>query len=200
MSARAFVAIAVPPPARVALAAATAPLRRADPGLRPTAPAGWHLTLAFLGGLDEDRLAQAGSVVAEVVQRHAPRPAPWLEFGSPGRFGDRVLLVHVREDPPGSLGGLVAVLRSALDGAGVTLPPEGFRPHVTLARARRRRRVTDTDVASVTVPTARWQPTTVGVWAVAASGDRGPYAVRSEVAWPGGAGGPGSSAAGVGGR
>lgn len=197
MSARSFVAIAVPPPARDALAAATAPLRRADPGLRPTAPAGWHLTLAFLGALEEDRLVAAGSVVAEVVQRHAPRPAPWLELGSAGRFGDRVLLVHVREDPPGSLGGLVAVLRSALEGVGVTLPPEGFRPHVTLARARGRRRVTDADVASVTVPPARWQPTTVGVWAAAASGGRGPYEVRSEVALPVG---PGSSAVGDAGR
>jgi 2'-5' RNA ligase len=197
VSARSFVAIAVPDPVRDVLAASTASLRRPGADLRTTDPAGWHLTLAFLGALDDGRLTEVADVVAEVVQRHAPRPAPWLALGSPGRFGDRVLVAHVEEHPSGSLGALVALLRAALEGAGLALPPEGFRPHVTLARARAARRVTAGDVASLRVPAARWQPTTVGVWATAASGDRGPYAVRSEVDWPAGSASP---AAGAGGR
>lgn len=184
MSARAFVAVAVPPAVRDALAGATSPLRRPDAALRATAPAGWHLTLAFLGALDDERLARVPTVVTEVLEQHAPRPAPVLGLGAAGRFSDRVLLAHVHDDPPGSLGRLVAPLRAAFAALDVAVPPEGFRPHVTLARARGRRRVTAADAAALHVPTARWQPTAVGVW-VASSVGSGPYEVRAEVPWPG---------------
>jgi RNA 2',3'-cyclic 3'-phosphodiesterase len=183
---RGFIAIAVPPPVREALAVATAPLRAPTAGLRPTAPAGWHLTLAFLGDLDDAQQQLAITVVDEVLSRQAPRPAPWLSLGAPGRFGDRVLFVSVSEDPPGALSALAEALRVELEAVGFALPEAGFRPHVTLARARRRRRVQRADVAALAVPARRWQPTAIGLWAAGAPGSPFPYEVAAELAWPSG--------------
>lgn len=185
MIGRVFIAIAVPPVVRDALAQASVSLRAPGGDLRPTVPAGWHCTLAFLGDLDEDRVALATQVTGAALEQHAPRPAPWLALGAAGRFGDRVLVVHVSEDPPGALRAWVEVLRDALGAVGFDLPPAAFRPHVTLARARRSRRVTRADVSRLVVPDRRWQPSTVGLWAAAGPGASRPYEVRAELAWPG---------------
>ena len=50
---RAFVALIPPAEALGELADAVAPVRAAHPGLRWTPAAQWHLTLAFLGEVDE---------------------------------------------------------------------------------------------------------------------------------------------------
>jgi RNA 2',3'-cyclic 3'-phosphodiesterase len=184
MTRRVFVAVEVPPPVRQALAAATASLRTAEAGLRATAPAGWHLTLAFLGDLEDEQQERAAAVTADVLAWHAPRPAPWLALAGAERFGDRVLVVQVSEDPPVALSGLVALLREELTAVGFALPGGRFRPHVTLARARRRRPVTRADVAALAIPDRRWQPATVGLWAAARAGGPRPYEVLAEFAWP----------------
>ncbi|MFP4235170.1 MAG: 2'-5' RNA ligase family protein, partial [Nitriliruptoraceae bacterium] len=87
MSERTFVALGLPDEPRARLAAATAWLRGQGRGLRPTAPDGWHLTLAFLGPLDEDGQRAVASRLARVVARAAPTPAPWLELDRADRFG-----------------------------------------------------------------------------------------------------------------
>ncbi|MFU8840357.1 MAG: RNA 2',3'-cyclic phosphodiesterase [Nitriliruptoraceae bacterium] len=186
MTRRVFVAIGVPTAVRDALAAATAGLRAPQAALRATAPAGWHLTLAFLGDLEDEQQELAAVVTREVLARDAPRPAPWLALAAADRFGDRVLVVPVSEDPPGALAGLVARLREELTAVGFALPEASFRPHVTLARARRNRPVTRADVAALTVPDRRWQPATVGLWAAARAGGPRPYEVLAELAWPAG--------------
>lgn len=200
MNRRAFVAIGIPPSVRDDLAAATAGLRGtgagprgADPGLRTTAPAGWHLTLAFLGALDEARVASAATVTARALEVHASRPAPWLRLADADRFGDRVLYAHVHSDPPAALAGLAEGLRGALMAAGFVLPASRFRPHVTLARSRRARPVTGADVAGLVVPARRWQPDAVGLLAAAGPDAPRPYEVLAELAWPSGSASPGET-------
>ena len=101
--------------------------------LRWTDPANWHLTLAFLGPTDSARVASIEAVMGKVASAHGPmhlRTGGLGAFPSPGRT--RVLWYGI-EDPAGGLGGLARDLQSKL---GVELAGT-YRPHLTLARARR---------------------------------------------------------------
>ena len=94
---RAFVALTPPAAALAELEAAVAPLRAAHPGLRWTPAMHRHLTLAFLGEIDERVLPELTERLARAARRHGPLR---LALGGGGRFGDRVLWTRVRPAPP----------------------------------------------------------------------------------------------------
>ncbi len=98
MTVRAFVALVPPAGALAELEAAVAPVRAAHPGLRWTPPAQWHLTLAFLGEIDEGVLPELTGRLARAARRHPPAP---LALAGGGRFGDRVLWTRVHPAPTG---------------------------------------------------------------------------------------------------
>lgn len=181
---RRFLALGVPSAERRAIATATEHLRRSDARLRATRPEGWHVTLAYLGAVDAAAAEQAVAVLRTSLEGFAPRPAPRLRVAGAGRFGDRVLLLELTDDPPGALAGFVASLHSRLRAIGFDLPSRGFRAHLTLARARGRDRVRAADVAAVDVADVHWRPSAVGLWASAPVQQPGIYVVETEVAWP----------------
>ncbi|OLT23026.1 2'-5' RNA ligase [Pseudonocardia sp. CNS-139] len=129
---RLFVALTPPPDAVAELAAALAPLRAAHPGLRWLPPEQWHVTLAFLGEVDDRARADVTQRLARAAARH---PAPVLAFGAAGRFGDRVLWARVQGDA-GPLGRLADSVRAAARRARIPVEDRPYRPHVTLARTR----------------------------------------------------------------
>lgn len=102
-------------------------------GLRWTDPAGWHVTLAFLGSVDADAVDRIGESVARVA---ATGQAVELETGGVGGFPStrhaRVAWYGVT-DPDRALAELAVRVRGAL-GLDSAAP---FRPHLTLGRARR---------------------------------------------------------------
>ena len=181
---RRFLAIGLPAAPARAVRAATEHLRGEGARLRATSPDSWHLTLAYLGEVDVAAASQAVEVVRGCLAEVAPRPAPRLQIAGAGRFGDRVLLLEVSDDPPGALAGVVASLHTGLRETGFDLPARRFRAHVTLARAGGRTRVRAGDVARIDVPPVAWRPAAVGLWASAPPGQPGPYVVETEVAWP----------------
>lgn len=135
---RLFVAIAPPAAVLEDLDAAVASLRPAWPRLRWTGVSAWHLTLAFLGEVDEDTAAALAPRLGRAASRH---PSLSLSFAGAGAFPAagraRVLWTGVHGDGPA----LTALARSVAAGsrrAGAPPPDEGrrFRPHVTLARCR----------------------------------------------------------------
>jgi len=184
-AARRFLALAVPAAVRDELARATAHLRTPGAELRPTPPAGWHVTLAFLGELDPAEAVVATEVAGATLAVAADAPAPELVVRRAGRFGDRVLVVQLEEQPGQALEAVVERLHAALRAAGLEVPDRAFRPHLTLARARRARRVTARDAAALRLPRSRWRPDTVGLWATAPPGGPRPYVVESVLPWPG---------------
>lgn len=102
-------------------------------GLRWTDPANWHLTLAFLGPTDLGHVASIEDVMQKVASAHGPmhlRTGGLGAFPSSGRA--RVLWYGV-EDPAGELAALARDLHAEL---GVEMAGP-YRPHLTLARARR---------------------------------------------------------------
>jgi RNA 2',3'-cyclic 3'-phosphodiesterase len=133
---RAFVAVVPPDTALAELAAAVEPLRSAHPELRWTPGGQWHLTLAFLGEVDEGALPELTERLARAAHRHAPMD---LTLGGAGRFGDRVLWTRVRDGrtPGGApLRRLAAAVTAAARRCGIGVDDRAYRPHLTIARSR----------------------------------------------------------------
>ena len=132
---RLFVAVELPDAIRAAIDAMIEPLRSLD-GFRWTPIENLHLTVAFLGWVE----APVVDTVRERLAEAAAEPEPFeARLGVPGRFPERgkarVLWVGF-EDPTGSLAALAAWVQASLRDL---FEPDArpFRPHVTVARARR---------------------------------------------------------------
>jgi 2'-5' RNA ligase len=137
---RAFVAIVPPAAALAELAEAVAPLQAAaPPGVRWVPAEQWHLTLAFLGEVDDGALPDLTERLARAARRHPPMG---LAFGGAGRFGDRVLWIRVQvPDADGGRGAselkrLAASVAAAARRSGMPVDDRPYRPHLTLARGR----------------------------------------------------------------
>jgi len=123
---RVFVAIDLPD----AVLAVLEDLQDQLPVGRLMEPETLHLTLAFLGDQPRDVILVINEELSSV------RATPFeVELRGVGTFGGRqpsVLWTGLRPQP--ALGVLRDRVRSAVRMAGVELPRERFRPHVTLAR------------------------------------------------------------------
>ncbi|PJE97621.1 RNA 2',3'-cyclic phosphodiesterase [Streptomyces carminius] len=136
---RLFTAV-LPPPAALAELGAEVDRLTALPGagrLRWTRPEGRHLTLAFLGEVDEDLLPELTERLGRAARRH---PAHGLRLSGGGRFGDRVLWTGVEGDRT-ALTRLAASVAAGARRAGVPVEERPYKPHLTLARAGRTARV-----------------------------------------------------------
>ncbi|HEX5567802.1 MAG TPA: RNA 2',3'-cyclic phosphodiesterase [Streptomyces sp.] len=132
---RLFTALLPPPPALEELAAEVSRLREL-PGaerLRWTRPEGRHLTLAFLGEVDDDLLPELGERLLRAARRHS---APCLQLAGGGRFGDRALWTGVAGDRK-ELHRLAASVSAGARRTGVVVEERAYRPHLTLARGGR---------------------------------------------------------------
>jgi 2'-5' RNA ligase len=104
--------------------------RPAEPGrsLRLTKPDTWHVTLAFLGEVPDDRAeAASGALLAAPLN---------IRIAGGGRFG-RGKFTTVWAGMDGDVAGLRELAgdtRTALKRAKVPFDDKPFRPHVTLAR------------------------------------------------------------------
>lgn len=135
---RLFVAIALPAEAAAELDRVVAPLRPAWPELRWTGVDAWHLTLAFLGEVDEVVTGKLAPRLERAARRHAPVS---LSLGGAGAFPAaaraRVLWTGIHGDRRG-LGLLAGSVAAGARRAGA--PPagerRGYQPHLTVARCR----------------------------------------------------------------
>jgi 2'-5' RNA ligase len=138
---RLFVALEPPAEALAELEAAVAPLRPGWPGLRWASQERWHVTLAFLGEVDQARLEPLGVRLERAAARHRGSLVRIGRGGAfPGPRKARILCAHI-EGERGELAELAALAASVAAGArraGAPPPDEGrrYRPHLTLARSR----------------------------------------------------------------
>lgn len=107
-------------------------LRGGLSGARWINPENYHLTLRFVGDIDDKTANEVADMLARVQ-----RPAFTLAFDGLGAFGSRQpRAVYASVPPNPELAALQAENERLIRAAG--LPPEGrkFTPHVTLARLR----------------------------------------------------------------
>ncbi len=122
---RLFVGIAHPPELKLRLSLICSGV----PGARWVDPGNYHLTLRFIGEVDE---GVASDIDAALLQIRAPRFA--VSLAGIGRFGDRMLWAGVDKSPP--LVHLRDKVESALVRLGLPAETRRYAPHVSLARLR----------------------------------------------------------------
>jgi RNA 2',3'-cyclic 3'-phosphodiesterase len=155
---RLFVAI-VPPAAVLAeLAAAVRPLQAEAPDLRWASTTSWHLTLAFLGDVNERILPELSTRLERAARRHPPQRLAIVGGGGfPAAARARVLWAGVEADA-GALRALAGSVAAGARRAGAPPPDEGrkYSPHLTLARCREPANVTTLTAALAGVSTSAW--------------------------------------------
>jgi RNA 2',3'-cyclic 3'-phosphodiesterase len=162
---RLFVAIVPPTEALAELSAAVEPLHAAAPQLRWAGCESWHLTLAFLGDVEQRALAELSTRLGRAAARH---PVQQLAIAGAGGFPSasraRVLWAGVRADNRG-LASLAASVAAGARRAGAPPPDEGrqYRPHLTLARCREPADVTELAQALAGFTGSGWTATGISL-------------------------------------
>ncbi|HEX8995085.1 MAG TPA: RNA 2',3'-cyclic phosphodiesterase [Ktedonobacterales bacterium] len=134
---RTFIALDLSEAAREALRRELRRLARALPGVRFVDPADLHLTLAFLGELDDDALGAVNALTAAVAQETAPFR---LALNGLGVFGPPASPRVVWAGVGGETRRLIALQRrlaDALEQRGFPREQRPYSPHLTLARIAR---------------------------------------------------------------
>jgi RNA 2',3'-cyclic 3'-phosphodiesterase len=131
---RLFVAVDLDDASRTACATVAEQLRaKAWPG-RWVAPENYHLTAAFLGGADEQRVADVRVAIRDAASRLAPFELPLNAVGAfPNAGRPRVAWVGPAE-PVDAFGHLCETVRHPLTALGFTFERH-TDAHVTLARS-----------------------------------------------------------------
>jgi 2'-5' RNA ligase len=138
---RAFIAIELPPDILDPLARLQTRVRQAvPPGLvRWAHPEGIHLTLKFLGDVEQSRLPEIETGLCDACASYAPFS---LRFGDLGCFPNpqrpRVVWVGV-QDTSGALAELHNAIERAIAPLGFPTDRRGFHPHLTLGRVKEAR-------------------------------------------------------------
>jgi 2'-5' RNA ligase len=127
---RLFFALLPDAPARRALARLAVAVAR-ETGGRATPPGNLHLTLAFLGSVPRERLANVEAIGAQAAAAAAPFR---LTLDRLGAFRDaRVAWIEPTAEVP-ALAGIAAALADRMSATGLPVERVTFRPHLTLAR------------------------------------------------------------------
>jgi len=129
---RLFIAIELPDETRLALSAIQRDLRQVTNTARWTAPESIHITLKFLGEVPENRIDKIDEAVTGLTWKPLTISVRGVGF-FPGTRSPRVFWAGM-EAP--SIQALAEELDSRLERVGFEKEKRGFRPHITLARAR----------------------------------------------------------------
>ena len=133
---RSFIAIPLAPEVRRAAIRLIKRLSNPDDGIKWVPTDNLHLTLKFLGEVDNTEVPRVCDVLCEVCEAHEPFE---LNFFGTGGFPDierpRVLYAGV-EDPSQSLTQIVMDLERELAELGFKPEPRDYTPHLTLGRTK----------------------------------------------------------------
>ena len=152
---RAFFAIGLQGTAQEAAVALLRELRAGDTAdaVRWVRPEGLHVTLRFLGEIDAARVGPLAAAVRDELAGAEPfELALGPVQGFPGPRRPRVVACAVAPEAP--LGALAAAVERGVVRAGFEPEARRFRPHLTLGRVRRGRRLALSELPEVAVPGA----------------------------------------------
>lgn len=133
---RSFIAVPLAPEIRRGAVRLIDRLRQDDDGIKWVPTDNLHLTLKFLGEVDNTEIPRVCDVIADVTEQFDPFD---LSFSGTGGFPDterpRVLWVGIGGATE-SLIRLVGQLEKELAQLGFKPEPRDYRPHLTLGRTR----------------------------------------------------------------
>lgn len=140
---RAFLAVVPPREAREKIEAVREPLKALAERGRWVHPSLWHLTMKFLGEVEDELVPAIADLVAQVTARHESFELALGGFGMfPNADRPRVFWVGLQEGRD-KLAELATEVDLELDGLGFEPDRDGFQPHMTLARFREPHEVGD---------------------------------------------------------
>lgn len=133
---RTFIAIAVDDRLRDALAEVQQHLREVGAGVAWVRPAGMHLTLKFLGDVEDTRVPEIAAAMAPVAAASVPFAATLAGTGVfPAPRRPRVLWAGITTGAD-ALAALAAGIDDALTPLGFPRETRPFSPHLTLGRVK----------------------------------------------------------------
>ena len=132
---RAFIAVDVPPEVKNHLRSVSAALGSLDLDARLTPVSSIHLTLRFLGNVEETRVPGIGDAIRRCARRVPPFPVAVRNLGAfPSRKRPRIVWAGAAGD--GGLERLHGLLELELQELGFDGERKKFRPHLTLLRLK----------------------------------------------------------------
>ena len=132
---RAFIAIDVPPEVKNHLSSVAADLGSLDLDARPAPVSSLHLTLRFLGNIEENRVSGLGDAIRRCARQVPAFSLAVRNLGAfPTRKRPRIVWAGVAGD--GSLEHLHQLLELELQELGFDRERKKFRPHLTLLRLK----------------------------------------------------------------
>jgi len=132
---RSFIAIELPDSAKSALAELQGELKKTGADIRWVKPDNVHLTLKFLGNIEEKII----STIVQVIQGTCNKYTPFnLEIKEIGFFPDmkspRIIWVGINGNT--TIAGMQSEIDSGLSSLGFEREKRNFAPHLTLGRFR----------------------------------------------------------------
>jgi 2'-5' RNA ligase len=132
---RLFIAIEIPARLRAKLHQTGCGLAESVPSVRPMGPEGIHLTLHFLGDLEEARIPLLSRVIDAAASSHCRFTAAVAGVGTFGRHGSPSV-VWAGVEPAAGLMGIHMSLAQGLAGLEMQVDEREYRPHITIARVK----------------------------------------------------------------
>ncbi len=134
---RTFIAVDLPESHKKRIASSIKPAKIKYPDLKWVEPINLHITLKFLGEIEEKRLPEVERAVREVASNHRPFE---LQIGAPGSFDSggaiRVLWLGIDRGAD-ALSSIANEIDIALSKIGFKREKRLFQAHLTIARTRR---------------------------------------------------------------
>ncbi len=111
-------------------------LDRSDRHIKWIKPPGMHLTLKFMGDINEEKKAEVESVLKKIADRHRPFPLGFKGTGTfpPGKKYPRVLWIGIKENKP--LLEIQSRLENELERLQYSREQRKYHPHLTLGRVK----------------------------------------------------------------
>lgn len=142
MAIRCFIAAEVPEAVKKSLGEIILTLRKSGADVKWVAPQNIHITLKFLGSIDEELIGPIKEALSRKVARYAPFHIRIYDIGCfPDERRPRVVWVGVED--PGELQSLYKDIDAEMAGFGFPVETRPFSPHLTIGRVRSNKRVTE---------------------------------------------------------
>lgn len=133
---RSFIAIELAPHIKVGIEDIQNKLKSSASDVRWVRPGGIHLTLKFLGNIEEESIAEISDIIEQCSTDATSFTLKVCSLGAfPNEKNPKVIWVGA-EDSSGTLGKLQRSLEKRLAGIGFKTEKRAFSPHLTLGRVK----------------------------------------------------------------